>query len=186
MPASLGDHPMKMSLRATVLLLSAPLLSVGQAHAAQPGPEVQKLSYYVGTWQGHGEVKASPLGRGGKLSSYQTCKWLRGGFQVICEGEEMGPSGKRGFLNILAYDQEAKAYTEYSVSSRGEAEYDRGGSWIGRDLTFVVNENAGGKRSRFRYTETHVSPSMYAYRAEVAIGRKPWTAISEGEIKKVK
>jgi hypothetical protein len=171
---------------AAALLLVCSLAPVHAEPMPKPGPEVGKLGYYVGTWQGHGEIKASPLGRGGKLSSRQTCKWFRGGFQVICEGEETGPSGKRGFLNVLAYDREAKAYTEYSVSSRGEAEYDRGGSWRGRDLTFVVNQDAGGKPTKFRYTETHVSPSMYAYRAEVAVGGKPWTAISEGEIRKVK
>src|SRR5438067_11175804 len=104
---------MKMPLRATAFLLSAPLLWVAPAHAAKPGPEVQNLGYYVGTWEGHGETRAGPFGRAGKLSSHQTCKWFKGGFQVVCQGEETGPSGKRGFLNILAYDEETKAYTEY-------------------------------------------------------------------------
>jgi len=94
-------------------------------------PEVRKLGYYVGTWVGSGETKGGPLGSAGKLSSRQTCTWFVGGFQVLCEGEERGPSGRRHFLNVLAYDEASKAYTEYSVSSFGEAEYDRGGSLVG-------------------------------------------------------
>lgn len=179
------DRLMKMSVRAAGFLLSATLCVV-QAHAAKPGPEAQKLGYYVGTWEGHGETKAGPFGPAGKLSSHQTCRWFRGGYQVICEGEETGPSGKRGFLNILAYDGTTKSYTEYSISSFGEAEYDPGGSWLGNKLTFIVDQDAGGKAARFRYAETHVSPSMYTYRAEVAVGAKPFTLLAEGRIVKIK
>src|SRR5690242_16126379 len=93
-------------------------LALGEAQADQapkPGPEVQRLGYYVGTWEGHGETKGGPFGPAGKLSSKQTCNWFSGGFQVVCRGEERGPTGKRAFLNIISYDQQTKAYTEYSI-----------------------------------------------------------------------
>lgn len=47
-------------------------------------------------------------------------------------------------LAVTALDFRFKAYTEYSVSSRGESEYDQNGSLVGDKLTFVVNQNAGG------------------------------------------
>src|SRR6185437_3254353 len=99
--------------------------SIGAAAQGTPKPSagVRMLGYYVGTWEGHGETNAGPFGRAGKLSSHMTCKWFAGGFQVLCEGEETGPTGTRNFLNILSYDESAKAYTEYSISSRGEAEF---------------------------------------------------------------
>jgi hypothetical protein len=180
------DQLMKMLTRSAAFLFSAPLLWVAQAQAAKPTPQVQKLGYYVGTWTGHGETKGGPFGRAGRLSSHQICSWFAGGFQVICRGEERGPTGIRQFLNILAYDETTKAYTEYSISNRGDAEYDKGGTWVGNRLTFLINEDAGGKPAKFRYSETHVSPSMYTYRAEVALGGKPWAVLAEGEIKKVK
>jgi hypothetical protein len=61
----------------------------------KPAPEIQKLGCYVGSWEGHGETKAGPFGPAGKLSSEQTCEWFKGDFQVVCRGEEHGPTGTR-------------------------------------------------------------------------------------------
>jgi hypothetical protein len=172
---------MKNPLAAALLLLTMPTLAL-----AKPNPEVQKLGYYVGTWQGHGETKGGPFGAAGKLSSRQTCTWFEGRSQVVCRGHEQGPSGKRDFLNILAYDVKAKAYTEYSISSFGEAEYDQGGSWVGNTLTFFVDQDARGKPAKFRYSEAHLSAALYSYRAEVELTGKPWTVLAQGKIRKVK
>src|SRR4030095_5524829 len=103
----------------------------------KPGPEVQRLAYYLGTWRGEGETKGGPFGPAGKLSSTTSCEWFAGGFQLVCRGEETGPTGKRTFLNIRACDEKAKAYTEYGISSFGESEYDTGGSIIGNKRTFL-------------------------------------------------
>lgn len=180
---------MKASLRVVLLLSFTPCLAFGDAPANQtpkPGPEVQKLSYYVGTWVGEGESKGGPFGPAGKLSSKQTCKWFTGGFQVLCEGEETGPTGIRAFLNVLGYDPETKAYTQYSISSFGESEDDRGGSLVGDKLVFVVNQDAGADHVQIRYTEVHLSATLYAYEAEAAVNGKPWTVIANGKITKVK
>jgi hypothetical protein len=180
---------MKTSIRAIVFLLLAPCVAVGQAQTDQtskPGPEVQKLGYYVGTWKGQGETKGGPFGPAGKLSSQMTCEWFAGGFQVVCRGEETGPTGKRAFLNILSYDQEKRAYTQYSISSFGESEYDQGGSFVGDKLTFLLDEDAGGKPAKIRYTEVHMSPGLYTYEAEAAVGGGPWMTIAQGKITKIK
>jgi hypothetical protein len=143
------------------------------------------LGYYVGTWKGEGETKGGPVGKAGKLSSNMTCEWFTGGFKIICRGEEVGPTGKRGFLNILGYDQETKTYTEYSISSFGESEYDRGGTFVGGKLVFLLDADAGEKRAKIRYTEVHVSSVLYTYQAEAALGEGPWNLIAEGKITKV-
>ncbi len=170
-----------------LVAVSSHAFGQGQSEQApKPGPEVQKLAYYVGTWKGEGEAKASPFGSAGKLSSNQTCEWFAGEFQVVCRGEETGPSGKRTFLNIIAYDAEIKGYTEYSISSFGESEYNKGGSMDGNKLIFLWDGDAGGKPGKFRYTEEHVSPTLYTYKAEVSVGNEPWTLIGEGKIMKVK
>ncbi len=181
---------MKLSLlvSATALFM-APTLALAQPHSdpsPKPGPEVLKLGYYVGNWMGHGETKAGPFGKAGELSSHMSCKWFAGGFQVVCEGQEIGPTGKRGFLNILSYDDEAKAYAEYSISSMGESEYDQGGTLTGNTLTFLVHADAAGKPSTFRYTEVHVSPERLTYKAEMSAGNGSWSELAQGEIRKVK
>jgi hypothetical protein len=131
----------------------------GQLATAQqpkPGPEVQRLAYYLGTWRGEGETKGGPFGPAGKLSSSVTCDWFAGGFHLVCRGEERGPTGKRTFLNILAYDEKAKAYTEYGISSFGESEYSTGGSIVGNKRTFVKDLDSGCRREAYQ-TQLHRS-----------------------------
>ena len=163
----------------------------GQLATAQqpkPGPEVQRLAYYLGTWRGEGETKDGPFGPAGKLSSTVTCDWFAGGFYLVCRGEERGPTGKRTFLNILAYDEKAKAYTEYGISSFGESEYSTGGSIVGNKRTFVkdLDSDVEGKLTKLRYTEVQVSPTFYTYQAEASKDGGPWTVIAEGKVTKVR
>ena len=158
------------------------------AQQSKPGLEVQRLAYYLGTWRGEGETKGGPFGPAGKLSSTMTCDWFAGGFHLVCRGEERGPTGKRTFLNILAYDEKAKAYTEYGISSLGESEYSTGGSIVGNKRTFVKDLDSGveGKHTKLTYTEVQVSLTLYTYQAEASINGGPSTVIAEGKITKVR
>lgn len=153
--------------------------------SSRPGPEVQKLGYYVGSWKGHGEAKAGPFGPAGKLSSRMSCAWFSGGFQVICRGEETGPTGTRAFLNILGYDAKAGTYTQYAISSLGDSEYDQGGRLAGNTLTYLLDQPTEGKPVKVRFTEVHVTPAAMTYRTDVMAGDAPWRVIAEGEIVKM-
>jgi hypothetical protein len=164
-------------------------LAFGQAQtepAPKPGPEVQKLGYYVGAWEGHGEAKEGPFGPGGKLSSKMTCEWFAGGFQVVCRGQEKGPTGTREFLNIKFYDEKTKSYSEYSISNLGESEYSQGGSLADGKLTYISDAGEGDKTLKIRYTEDHSSPGFLTYKAEGSTKGGPWTPIAEGKITKIK
>lgn len=177
-----------------VCLCSLPfsISSFAQAPTASPiataPPEVQKLAYYLGSWKGEGETKGGPFGAAGKLSSHMNCEWFDGGFHLVCRGEEKGPTGTRKFLNIRAYDEKAKAYTDYGISSVGESEYSVGGSIVGNKLSFVkeLESDVKGKPIKLKYTEVQVSPTLYTYQAEVSKDGGPWTVIAEGKITKVK
>jgi len=162
------------------------LAPVASAQEPKPGPEVQKLAYYLGTWKGEGETKGGPFGPAGKLSSTTTCEWFAGGFHLVCRGEETGPTGTRTFLNIRAYDEKAKAYTEYGISSLGDTEYDTGGSIIGNKRTFVLSNDMNGKPLKLRYTEVLESPTFFTYQAEASVDGGPWAVIAEGKVTKVK
>jgi hypothetical protein len=175
-------------LTAGPILLIAAQLALAPAARAQepgPGPEIQKLAYYLGTWKGEGEAKAGPFGPAGKLSSTATCEWFAGGFQLVCRGEETGPTGPRTYLNIRAYDETAKAYTEYGISSLGESEYDTGGTIVGNRRTFLLTHDMGGKPLQLKYTEVQESPTLFTYRAEASVDGGPWTVIAEGRVTKV-
>ena len=104
----------------------------------------------------------------------------------MCRGEERGPTGKRTFMDIRAYDESAKAYTEYGISSFGESEYDTGGSIVGNKKTFVLDSEVEGKPVKLRYTEVQVSPTLFTYQAEASVDGGPWTTIADGKVTKVK
>lgn len=159
--------------------------SAARAQPPAPGPEIQKLGYYVGTWKGEGEAKGGPFGPAGKLSSTTTCEWFAGGFQVVCRGEESGPTGKQTFLGIRAYDAAAKAYTEYGITSSGETVYTTGGTLVDNRRTFVVNTESEGKPLTLRYTEVQLSPTLFTFQTEVAIDNGAWTTMAEGRVTKV-
>ena len=181
---------MNRSVIVSICFLALSIGSFAQAPTASrieiTPPEVQRLAYYLGTWRGEGEAKSGPFGPAGKLSSTTTCEWFAGGFHLVCRGEESGPTGKRTFLNIKAYDEKAKAYTEYGISSRGESEYQTGGFIVGNKRTFVFNIDVEGKPTKLRYTELQVSPTLFTYQAEASIDGGPWTVIAEGKVTKVR
>ena len=179
---------MRLLAMGTCLMIVAQAV-VGDAETARepvPSPEVGKLGYYVGTWRGEGAAKEGPFGPGGKLSSTTICEWFAGGFQLVCRGEESGPTGRRKFLNIRTYDDSAKAYTEYSISSLGETEHATGGSIVGNKKTFVQTTEVEGKSLEITYTEVQMSPTLFVYRADVSVDGGPSTTIAEGRVTKVK
>jgi hypothetical protein len=152
----------------------------------KPSPAAQTLTYYVGTWEGHGESKGGPFGPPGELSSKFKCELFDGGFHVVCRGEEHGPTGGQNFLNIKSYDEGTKTYTEYSVSSLGSSEYALGGSIAGNKLTYIRDVGDAANPVKIRYSEEYISPNLLAYKAEASIKAGPWRVIAEGKIKKIK
>jgi hypothetical protein len=174
----------KLLVVVVVLAFAAPCLAQ-MAQAPKPGPEVQKLAYYTGTWKTEGDAKASPFGPAGKFSGTDTCEWFAGGFQLVCRGEGTGPAGKTTSLDILAYDKEAKAYAYFGINSRGENESAKG-SLAGNTWTWLWEGTEAGKPSRLRYTEVQVSPTSYTFKGEISVADGPWTVIEEGKASKVK
>ena len=74
-----------------------------EAPAQKPGPEHQRLGYFVGRWKAEGEVKPGPMGPGGKVTATDNCEWFEGRFTVICRSEGQGPSGPSKSIGILGY-----------------------------------------------------------------------------------
>jgi hypothetical protein len=69
-----------------VLALAVSCLAFGQAQTAQPpkpGPEVQQMAPWLGTWQCGYENKTGSLA---KSEGSITCEWFTGGFFMVCKG----------------------------------------------------------------------------------------------------
>jgi hypothetical protein len=167
------------------LVIAAAVAAQAPGQPPKPGPEVQKLAYFVGTWKYEGETKAGPFGPAGKFSGEESCEWFTGGFQVVCHSNETAAIGKSTGMTIMAYDAENKAYTFYSISSRGE-NFPGKGMFTGNTLTMSWEGKMGGKAAKVRGTIVQDSPTAYSFKMEGAIGDGPLALVGEGKETKVK
>lgn len=159
----------------------------GKAAPAKPTPtaEHKRLGYFVGKWNSTADMKESPYGPGGKMTSQDTCEWFDGGFAVICRGNGKGPTGPMKSLAILGYNADEKAYTYYGLDNtamdmttvpKGKVE---GGTW-----TYDDTSTYQGQTIKSRYTLKEISPTSYTFKWEME-GPSGWTTLGEGTSTKV-
>jgi Protein of unknown function (DUF1579) len=167
-------------------VVSAVGVQVGTAQAPKPGPEHQKLGYFVGKWKVEGEMKPGPMGPGGKMSSTDTCEWFEGGFSVVCRAEGQTPAGPSKALGILGYNTEQKVYTYYGVDNtmmtmpsvpKGTR---KGDTW-----TYTDEGTMGGKKFQTRVVIKEVSPTEHTFKMDMAGPDGKWMPMMESKSTKV-
>jgi hypothetical protein len=150
--------------------------------AAKPGPEHQRLEYFVGKWTTEGEMKPGPMGPGGKMIATDTCEWFEGGFAVVCHSTGKSPAGPSKSVGILSYSNEEKVYTYYGVEnspmtmttvSKGKVS---GDTW-----TYEDEPTMGGQRMKTRITIKELSPTAYTFKFEVMGTDGTWTPMMEAK-----
>jgi hypothetical protein len=156
------------------------------APAQKPGPEHQRLGYFVGRWKAEGEMKPGPMGPGGKVTATDTCEWFEGRFTVICRSEGQGPSGPSKSLGILGYSVEDKAYTYYGVDNTGMimSSVPRG-TVSGKTWTYTDESTMGGQKVKSRVTLEEESPTAYTFRMEIQGPDGKWMPIMQSRNTKV-
>jgi Protein of unknown function (DUF1579) len=177
-------------MRRFTILGLALVLTAGAALAQappmpKPGPEHQRLHYFLGHWKHEGEMKAGPWGAGGKFTSNDHAHML-GNFFVASRSEGNGPMGSFEEMAFLGYDQKHKVYTYDAFASSGEHEHSTG-TVSGKTWTWTADSEMGGKMIKGRYIIEEVSPTSYTYHLDTSPdGGKTWTTMMEGKGTKVK
>lgn len=174
-----------LALSASLLLLAAPLAAQAPQGPPKPGPEHKRLSYFEGKWTSEGDMKASPFGPAGKITSTDTCSWFEGGFFVKCESTGKTPMGQMKGLGLIGYNAEEKVYTYYGVDNMGMGDLSKG-TVSGDTWTFTGESKMAGKKIRSRYTMKELSPTSYSFKWEMAEGDGPFNALLEGKTTKAK
>jgi hypothetical protein len=177
------------SMLATLVVVSVggtQLVAAQAPAAAKPGPEHQRLGYFVGKWNANGEIKPGPMGPGGKTTAADTCEWFEGRFSVICRSEGKGPWGPNKSIGILGYSPEEKVYTYYGVdnSSMTMASVPKGtvkgDTWI-----YTDESTMGGQKVKSRVTIKELSPTAYTFRMEFQGPDGKWAPMMESKNTKV-
>jgi hypothetical protein len=106
------------SVAICVLLLGVAIQAQAPQGPPKPGPEVQKLAYFVGNWKEEG--KSTAHGMAGPVSSTQKWEWVSGGFFIVGHSDNKSPVGDFKIMAVLGYDPETKMYTYNAFDSWGE------------------------------------------------------------------
>ncbi len=170
---------------ATLLLLQS--ASAEEPKAPKPGPEHQRLGYYVGKWTTEGEMKPSEMGPGGKITATDKCDWFQGGFAVVCYSDGMTPTGPTKSIGILSYSSEEKAYTYYGVDNSNMAMTSvPHGTVQGNTWSYSDESTMGGKKVKSRVTIKELSPTAYTFKMEMQGPDGKWADVMESKSTKVK
>jgi len=158
-----------------------------QGPAPKPGPEHQKLQYFVGKWSTTGEMKTNPFSPGGKMTASDSCDWFQGGFAVVCHSEGKGPAGPMKSLGIMGYNSDQKVYTYYGLDNTGMVMMSAAKGTVKGDVwTFLDEGTMGGQPYTSRFTLKTGSPNSYTFSWELQGQDKKWMPILEGTSTRVK
>jgi hypothetical protein len=165
------------ALAIAMLLLSS---AFGQQSAPKPGPEVQKLIYFVGHWTSEGDLKPGPMGPGGKVSINEEATWMDGGFFVIFHSKFKSVMGDGTGIALMGYDPQEKVYTYDEFNSVGEAVHAKG-TVEGDTWTWNNEIKMGVQTMKARFTQKVVSPNSYSYKFEVSPDGANWNLVMDGK-----
>ena len=155
-------------------------LAQGPSGPPKPGPEHQKLAFFVGKWNTGGESKPSAFGPGGKYTANETCEWFNGGFAVVCHSSgKFGEQAIKG-LTVTSYDPAEKTYVFFETNSVGENVFARG-TLDGDTWTWNNQGTSDGKPWKARFTLKQASADSATYKFEMAGGDDPLTLVMEGK-----
>ncbi|MGA8761427.1 MAG: DUF1579 family protein [Candidatus Sulfotelmatobacter sp.] len=172
--------------RATMILVAAMGLAaaaIAQTGPPKPGPEVNKLDAFAGTWTLDGNMKPGAMGPGGTMTENEKCEWMEGGFYLVCHSEFKSSMGNGVGLSVMGYSNDDKAYTYRAFDSFGEFEDSRG-TVDGDTWTWTGDDKMGGMTMKGRFTMKITSATSYNFMYEMSQDGTKWTTVMDGKAAK--
>jgi hypothetical protein len=165
-----------------LFLLAAPAF----AQIAQPGPELRKLDYFVGTWTSDGTIVQGPWGAGGKFSATGTNEWMPGNFFLVRHSDfkmpaELGGDGQA--TAYMGYDTAKNVYTQDEFQTTGRRTAAQG-SVSGDTWTWTSSHNYDGQEVQEKITLKIVSPTLYNLKLDVSIDGTNWMPFMDAKVTK--
>ncbi len=152
-----------------------------EGKAPKPGPEHQRLAFFVGKWKAEGTMAENPFMPAGKFTSSDICEWFEGKFAVVCRSQGKGPMGPTKGLFIMSYSLEEKVYLYYGLdnSPMAMAAVPRG--TVEGDLwTYTDESKMGGQVVKSRYT-LKLAKASYDFMWEMLGPDGQWKKLLEGQ-----
>lgn len=163
------------------IVLSAALMA--QMDAPKPGPEQKKLDLFVGSWTLDGDLKATAMGPGGKISEDEKCEWLDGNFFLMCHADFKSAMGNVSGVAVMGYSGDDKAYTYREFNSMGEYMESRG-SVDGDTWVWTGDDKMNGMVMKGKFTMKFSSPNAYNFTYEMSQDGTKWINVMDGKATK--
>lgn len=175
----------RLSLCALMVFAVASITLVG-AQTPEPGPEHERLNYFVGKWTSKGQVNENSIGMpAGKFTGKDTCEWFDGKFAVVCHNEGSGPMGTHTGIGIMSYSSMNDTYTYYGTDSMGMAMTTiPHGNVDGKIWVYNDEADMGGVTVTNRYIIEEKSKNSYSFKWEIQDPEGNWVTIMEGVTKR--
>jgi hypothetical protein len=176
---------MKRTSFTVVLIVLAVAVAVSAQLPPKPGPELQKLHVWVGHWAVELDLKAGPLGPGGKIGAEYDGEMILGGFFFQGRWKEKGVLGEYRAFEIIGYDPVNRNYPCNW--------YQDNGTITSGALTIVGNTQTweGGKYilggTPYLFRDTFVfSPDLMSVTetAEISADGRTWMTFWDGRYTK--
>ncbi len=147
------------------------------AQEASRPAELQRLSFYVGSWSESGQMRDDPAKPFKPIAGGETCSWAAGGYAVLCQEKTSGQGGGWEGVYILSYDSTARQYHVHGTETAGNNLHAigqvEGNRWI-----WVTDPAPDG--SRVRYTFAPSDRGARTLTVDVGAGDR-WASIANVE-----
>ena len=175
-----------MNLRAALVFI----VLCGSALAqkpVEPGPEVKKLDFFVGTWVADGTISSGPWGAGGNYTKTHKFEWMTGNFALLNRTESKMPAELGGdivSISLIGYDVQKKAYIDAGFDNRGGYSVTEstlsGDTWISTSSEKLPD----GQVIQQRETTKMLSPNSYRAKFEVSKDGTNWQVMMDSIVTK--
>ena len=181
-------NPLKLlSTCALVSVFASQFAAAAPPEMPKPGPEHQRLGYFVGQWKSEGEMKPSEMGPGGKVTSTDKCEWFEGRYAVVCHSQGQCPMGATKSLGISSYSAEEKVYTWYGLDNMGMTMTSvPRGAYADGTYTYTNEGMMGGKKMKMRVMIKELSPTAYTFAMDMEGPDGKWNRMMDSKYTKVK
>jgi hypothetical protein len=170
-----------LGLSVQLILCTAATLAQGRSAPPNIGPEVKRLSVFVGKWTAEGELKPGPMGPGGKMPITRSCNWTYDGIGILCHEIDTIPGmGIVSHVILMSYDAHAGDYVLFNASNMGHIWICRG-TVNGDVWTWTGEHTMGGQTMLLRLTQKWTSKDSFDFQDEGGPDAKSMTVTTDGK-----
>lgn len=132
----------------------------------QPGPEMGKIKFLIGTWTYTEKHEPGAMGPGGEAKGTYTAKLGPAGLSIVTDFRSTGPTGESVGHEVITWDANAKAYKFYAFTNDVAGGIISTGRWEGANLVTTGELEFAGQKIAMRgvmsdITGNSVSWQMY-------------------------